>query len=76
MVVGDWDGRIALAAPPLPAEGTAERVRLAVEVLTGMALDTRQTARRLSPDELEERRGRLGALEGMPAAFRGGGRPE
>jgi hypothetical protein len=73
MAAGDWDGRIALWPVPQPVEGTAEQVRLSVEVLTGMELDARSAVRPLDPDALRERRRRLDEAGGPPANFRDGG---
>jgi WD40 repeat protein len=74
MAVGDWDGRIALWEPPAPVEGTAECVRLTVEVLTGLELDARPMVHALGTEEWNERRRRLKALGGPPAGLRSGGR--
>jgi WD40 repeat protein/tRNA A-37 threonylcarbamoyl transferase component Bud32 len=66
MAVGRRDGIIALGQPPRPLQGDPERLRLWVEILTGMELDREETIRPLSADELQERRGRLEALGGPP----------
>jgi WD40 repeat protein len=51
---------------PTPVGGTAERVRLWVEVLTGWELDEARAARPISETELERRRVLLAELGGPP----------
>jgi WD40 repeat protein len=53
--------------PPPPVEGSPERLRLWVEVLTGMELDPQGAVRDLTSDELGERRRRLEELGGPPS---------
>src|SRR5207248_2542937 len=55
-------GRIALWDTPRPLEGDVERVRLWVEVLTGMELDSQDVVQPLSAEALERRRSRLEEL--------------
>jgi WD40 repeat protein/serine/threonine protein kinase len=74
MAAGAWDGRIAVWEPPAPVEGSTERVRLSVELLTGMELGLPPATRALDGAEIEARRSRLEELGGLPSAFRGGGR--
>jgi WD40 repeat protein len=52
--------------PPPPLEGSAERIRLWAEALTGMELDPQGALRELSADDLAERRRRLEASGGPP----------
>jgi hypothetical protein len=52
---------------PAPVGGTAEQVRLWVEVLTGWELDEARAARTIREPELEQRRRRLAELGGPPA---------
>jgi WD40 repeat protein len=52
--------------PPPPMEGSAERIRLWAEVLTGMELEPHGAVRELSADDLRERGRRLGELGGPP----------
>ena len=54
------DGRIVVWDPPLPREGTVERVRLEIEQLTGMELDAEGVIRPLSPEAVEQRSRALG----------------
>jgi WD40 repeat protein len=63
LAAGGRAGRIAVWDAPPPREGTAERVRREVEVLTGMEIDGREAVRELSPDEVRQRRHRLGEPE-------------
>ena len=49
-----------------PVEGSAERVTLWAQVLTGMELDADGATRALSPDEVADRKQRLDALGGDP----------
>jgi WD40 repeat protein len=51
---------------PAPVEGTAEEIRLWVEVLTGRELDEARAARPLGEAEREERRRQLAVLGGPP----------
>ncbi len=66
MAAGDTDGRIVIWEPPLPIEGDPERIRLWVETLTGMELDSAGTIRALSADEISERLRRLQEVGGAP----------
>lgn len=52
--------------PPPPVEGSPERIRLWVEVLTAMELDPQGTVRELTSDEVAARRRRLEELGGPP----------
>jgi WD40 repeat protein len=52
---GAGSGRVVVWEPPAPVGGTAERVKLWVEVLTGLELDTREAIRELGPEELRQR---------------------
>src|SRR5262249_6108879 len=52
--------------PPPPMEGSAERIRLWVEVLTGMELDPQGAVRELRSHERGERRRRVEWLGGRP----------
>ncbi len=51
---------------PAPIAGTPERVRLWIEVLTGMELDAAGTLRDLEPAVHEQRRAALRAMNGSP----------
>jgi hypothetical protein len=50
---------------PTPAEGEVERVRLWVEVLTGVAADGEDEARPLRTADWQSRRRRLDQLGGL-----------
>ncbi len=70
------DGRMAVTAGNdrtarlwevvAPLEGEAERIRLWIEVHTGLELDEHGTVRALAPDIRQERRRRLEELGGPP----------
>ncbi len=64
LAVGGVHGCIAWWHTPLPLAGDAERVRLAVEVLTGMELGAGDVTRPLAADALDQRRRRLEELGG------------
>jgi WD40 repeat protein len=66
LAAGGRDGRINLWAAPQPVEGKVERLRLWIEVITGMALETEETARTLTKDEVQQRQRRLVKLGGSP----------
>jgi WD40 repeat protein len=66
LACGGLDGRIALWDTPAPVEGSVQRVRLWVEVLTGMELDSGETIRELSPEAIQQRRQQLHKLGGAP----------
>jgi WD40 repeat protein len=72
LAAGCPDGRITLWQFPLPLEGSAERVRLWVEQLTGMELGTQEAIRTLSAEEVQKRQDFLKKLGGPP---HGMGRP-
>jgi WD40 repeat protein len=57
-------GRIALWETPQPMQGTSERLRLWVETLAGMELDSQQEIHCLQPDEARRRRARFEELGG------------
>ena len=67
LAAGSLDGRSAVWQAPRPLPGSVERIRLWIEVLTGMELDSREVIQELSPAALRERRQRLEALGGPPA---------
>jgi WD40 repeat protein/serine/threonine protein kinase len=72
LAVGGSQGRIVLLDPPRLLEGDVVRVRLLVEVLTGLELDDEDTIRSLSPDDVTKRRRRLEELgSGAPKAVGG-----
>jgi WD40 repeat protein len=58
------DGRVAVWPVSAPLAGSPERVRLRMEVLTGMELDAGEVIRELSPQGQKERRRRLAQDEG------------
>ncbi|HVA51599.1 MAG TPA: protein kinase [Pirellulales bacterium] len=68
LAAGSSDGRIALWNRWPPLNGDPERVRLTIELLTGMELIAHESARKLSQTELEDRRRRLDELGG-PCVF-------
>jgi WD40 repeat protein len=70
LIAGGKDGRITLWPAPQPLEGTVERVRLWVEVLTGAELDNQEVARTLKPEEVKERQRRLRELGGPLQALK------
>jgi hypothetical protein len=67
--VGGVHGRIAVWDVPAPLEGGAERLRLAVEVLTGIELGSADAARPLDAEEVDRRRKRLDELGGAPKGW-------
>jgi WD40 repeat protein len=66
LAAGGHDGRINLWPAPQPLEGTVERIRLWIEVITRMELETEETTRPLTEQEVQERRRRLQKLGGPP----------
>jgi WD40 repeat protein len=56
---GSLDGTIRLWPLPAPVAGSVERLRLWVEVLTGMELDAQGVIQTLTPETLPQRRQRL-----------------
>jgi WD40 repeat protein len=66
MAVGDTDGRIVIWEPSGSIQGEPERIRLWVETLTRMELDSTGTIRGLSAEEVQERARRLQAAGGSP----------
>ena len=54
LAAGSLDGRIALWQAPRPLGGSTERIRLWIEVQTGMELDAREVIQELSTDTLQE----------------------
>jgi WD40 repeat protein len=59
-------GRVTLRERPGAVAGTPERVRLWVELFTGLTLDVREVVRELSPAERRQRSRRLERLGGSP----------
>jgi WD40 repeat protein len=66
LATGCDDDRARVGELPPPVGGEAERVRLWVEVLTGLELDAGGAVRELGPDELRRRQERLDGLGGTP----------
>jgi hypothetical protein len=68
LATGCDDGRVRTAELPRPVAGDVGRVRLWVEVLTGLELDTAGAVRELDPDALRPRQEQLQRLGGPPVA--------
>jgi WD40 repeat protein len=68
LAASDASGAVRLWDLPNPVGGTPERVRLWVEVLTGMELDVGGAASRLDAGALQDRRHQLEKLGGPPAS--------
>jgi len=66
MAAGDTDGRIVVWEPSGSIQGEPERIRLWLETLTRMELDSAGTIRGLSAEEVQERARRLQAAGGSP----------
>jgi WD40 repeat protein len=64
LAAGGREGRVVLCDVLPPLEGDPERVRVWVELLTGMELDRDDVMRPLGPEALQERRRRLTELGG------------
>lgn len=60
-------GRVAMWNEPEPLEGKVERIRLWVELLSGMELDSRGAVSALSPEALGRHQQQLDAAGGPPA---------
>jgi WD40 repeat protein len=61
LAVAGRQGRIVLWRPPQPRTGSVEQLRLEVEVLTGMTLDSREVVRPVDAGEVQQRRQLLAA---------------
>lgn len=59
LAAGAQEGKIALWKRWGPVEGSAEQIRLAIELLAGMQLVSHESFQRLSASEIEQRRRRL-----------------
>jgi WD40 repeat protein len=68
LATGCDDGRVRLADVPLPVPGDVERIRLWVEILTGMELDAAGAVGELDADTLRRHREQLDRLGGPPVA--------
>jgi WD40 repeat protein/predicted Ser/Thr protein kinase len=66
LAVGDESGAVQLWDLPEPVAGTPERVRLRVELLTGMELDPQGALTSLGAESQREHRRRLDDLGGSP----------
>jgi WD40 repeat protein len=66
LATGDDSRAVRLWELPAPVAGTPERVRLWVELLTGMELDAQGALTSLGADAVQERRRRLDELGGPP----------
>jgi WD40 repeat protein len=66
LAAGGRNGRVAVWAAHQPVRGRVERVRLWVEVLTGMELGQNGVVRNLDAKTLEQRRQQLRQLGGQP----------
>jgi WD40 repeat protein len=67
-LTGSADGTARIWDVPRPVDGSVERIRCWVEVLTRMELSSDGVVRVLSAQEWEARHGRLEELGGPPAA--------
>jgi WD40 repeat protein len=67
MAVGDWDGRIYIWEVSTPVPQAPARIRLWIETLTRMELDSTGTVRYLSDEEVEERARQLENAGGPPS---------
>jgi WD40 repeat protein len=70
MATGGKNARVTLWEAPRPLGGSVERVRLWVEVLTGLESDAQGAIQPLSPDARRARHRRLEELGGPPAVAR------
>jgi WD40 repeat protein len=66
LLTGCWDTTARFWSVPEPVQGDAERIRLWVELLTGLELDVHGGVRDLPADTLAQRRRRLEGLDGPP----------
>ncbi len=66
LAVGGLNGVIALWRTPQPLDGTAERLRVWIELRAGMELDQEDIFRSLRPEALQSRRQRLEELGEPP----------
>jgi WD40 repeat protein/tRNA A-37 threonylcarbamoyl transferase component Bud32 len=73
LAAGGRDGRITVWPVPRPVDGTVERVKLWVEVITGMERQTEESTRTLTEPEIEKRRRRLQDLGGPLYPWKGKG---
>jgi WD40 repeat protein len=64
LATGGMDGRISVWEVPEPLQGSPERVRLLIEILTGTRLDEQGMRQALSPTEVEQQGRRLVELGG------------
>ncbi len=67
LAVGGAGGRIVVWDVPEPMLGTPQRLRLWIEVLTGMQLDSRGAVSTLDSEALRSRQQKLGEQGGPPA---------
>ncbi|MBI3410784.1 MAG: protein kinase [Planctomycetes bacterium] len=63
LAVGSIDGRIALWQASRLLEGSVERIRLSIEIQTGMELDARDVINTLRDEDLAARRRQLAKLD-------------
>jgi WD40 repeat protein len=63
---GTRDGRISLSETPIPLEGDPDRIRLWLEVTTGLELDDEGVVFPLTPETRSERAEQLRRLGGKP----------
>jgi WD40 repeat protein len=66
LVTGGLDQTVRFRRMPQPVDGTPERIRVWVEVITGMTLDAAGVVHALDADQWQERRRRLEELGGPP----------
>jgi WD40 repeat protein len=66
IITGCGDNTARLWELPEPAEGDVERIRLWVQVLTGMELGSDEVIRILDARAWRERQQRLAGLDGAP----------
>jgi WD40 repeat protein len=67
-LTGSYDKTARLWSVPSPVEGDIDRIKLWVQVLTGVELDSQGDSRPLDSDVWHERRDRLEQLGGPPSS--------
>jgi WD40 repeat protein len=76
MAVGGSGGRIVVWNAPEPLAGSVERIRLWVELLAGMEVDSRGVVSVLGPDAVRRHHERLDELGGPPGIPSAGNGPQ
>jgi len=66
ILTGSWDKTVRIWTVPQPAQGDAERLRIWIEVVSGLELDADGAINNLDAATIEERQRRLQELGGPP----------